>query len=98
MRERYAQLGLPPADVIILADEVSVSRYFDAALAEGATAKQAANWVMGDLMAYCKVPACQGIIVHVKRAEETLFETSGLKDPAMTLHCHAALRCTFCDV
>lgn len=61
VRERYAQLGLPPADVITLAEEVSVSRYFDAALAEGATAKQAANWVMGDLMAHCKVVFVNGL-------------------------------------
>ena len=64
VRKRYAQLGLPAADVIILADEVSVARYFDAALAEGATAKQAANWVMGDLMAYCKVLSGQQVLLH----------------------------------
>ena len=55
MCARYAELGLPPADVIILADDTAVSRYFDGALAAGAPAKQAANWVMRDLMAHCKV-------------------------------------------
>ncbi|KAF8058122.1 hypothetical protein HT031_005782 [Scenedesmus sp. PABB004] len=53
-RARYLSLGLPRADVLILADELSTSDYFDAALAAGAPAKAAANWVMGDLMAACK--------------------------------------------
>jgi hypothetical protein len=54
-RQRYLALGLPPADVLILADEVATAQYFDAALGQGAAAKAAANWIMGDIMAHCKV-------------------------------------------
>ncbi len=48
-------LKLPVADALILADELPVSRYFDAVVAAGASPKLAANWVLGDLMAYTKV-------------------------------------------
>jgi aspartyl-tRNA(Asn)/glutamyl-tRNA(Gln) amidotransferase subunit B len=54
-RERYLSLGLPKADVLILADELATAEFFDAAMAAGAPAKAAANWVMGDIMAACKV-------------------------------------------
>lgn len=54
-RQRYLSLGLPPADVLILADELATADFFDAAVASGAAAKAAANWIMGDVMAYCKV-------------------------------------------
>lgn len=54
-RARYTQqLGLPPGDVAVLADEAATASYFDAAVAAGAPAKQAANWIMGDIMAHCK--------------------------------------------
>jgi aspartyl-tRNA(Asn)/glutamyl-tRNA(Gln) amidotransferase subunit B len=43
------------ADVLILADDPAVSQYYDAVLAAGAAPKQAANWINGDIMAYCKV-------------------------------------------
>ena len=54
-RERYTELGLPVADVLVLADELPTAHYFDAVLKAGAAAKPAANWVMGDIMAFCKV-------------------------------------------
>ena len=54
-RRRYSQLGLPPADVLVLADELPTAQYFEAVLAAGAPAKPAANWIMGDIMAFCKV-------------------------------------------
>lgn len=56
VRARYLGLNLPVADVLILADEQAVARYFDAVLAAGAPPKQATNWIVGDIMAYCKVP------------------------------------------
>ena len=52
-------MGLPIADVLILADEKPFSRYFDAALEAGAPPKLAANWVLGDVMAHSKVIICQ---------------------------------------
>lgn len=54
-RARYLHLGLPPADVTVLADDLETTRLFDAVLATGVTPKVAANWLMGDIMAYCKV-------------------------------------------
>lgn len=54
-RRRYRQLGLPAADVLVLADELPTAQYFDSVLAAGAAAKPAANWIMGDIMAFCKV-------------------------------------------
>ena len=54
VRARYASLGLSQYDVLVLADELAVARYFDALLAAGAPPKPAANWVMGDVMAAAK--------------------------------------------
>lgn len=54
VRARYAALGLSQYDVLVLADELAVCRYFDAVLAAGAPPKPAANWVQGDVMAAAK--------------------------------------------
>ena len=54
-RRKYRGLGLPAADVLVLADELPTAHYFDNVLAAGAAAKPAANWIMGDIMAFCKV-------------------------------------------
>ena len=54
-RNKYTNLGLPVADVLVLADELATAQYFDAVLKAGAPAKPAANWIMGDIMAFCKV-------------------------------------------
>jgi aspartyl-tRNA(Asn)/glutamyl-tRNA(Gln) amidotransferase subunit B len=54
-RARYEALGLPVDDVLLLADAKATGDYFDAVLAEGADAKAAANWIMGDIMGYMKV-------------------------------------------
>lgn len=54
-RARYQSLGLPRADVLILADELATAEFFDATMSAGAPAKAAANWIMGDIMAACKV-------------------------------------------
>ena len=59
-RRQYRELGLPAADVLVLADELPTAQYFDAVLAAGTPAKPAANWIMGDIMAFCKarLPFC----------------------------------------
>nr|CAD1820929.1 unnamed protein product [Ananas comosus var. bracteatus] len=41
-------------DVLFLANDSSVADFFDAALENGADAKLAANWIMGDIAAYMK--------------------------------------------
>ncbi|OWY68031.1 aspartyl/glutamyl-tRNA amidotransferase subunit B [cyanobacterium TDX16] len=52
-RHRYeSELGLSAYDARVLTDERSVSEYFEATVAAGASAKQAANWIMGDIAAY----------------------------------------------
>lgn len=54
-RRRYAELGLPPADVLLLTDDVSTAAYFEEVLAAGAPPKPAANWILGDVLAHCNV-------------------------------------------
>lgn len=52
-RERYLCLGLSIYDVLVLSDDVGTASFFDALLVEGINPKAAANWVMGDITAYC---------------------------------------------
>ena len=54
IRQRFRDLKLPPADVLVLADELAVAHFFDQTLAAGAVPKAAANWIMGDITAFCK--------------------------------------------
>ncbi|XWK88076.1 MAG: Asp-tRNA(Asn)/Glu-tRNA(Gln) amidotransferase subunit GatB [Phormidium sp.] len=52
-RHRYeSELGLSPYDARVLTDDRAVAEYFEATVANGASSKQAANWVMGDITAY----------------------------------------------
>ncbi|NEP61426.1 MAG: Asp-tRNA(Asn)/Glu-tRNA(Gln) amidotransferase subunit GatB [Symploca sp. SIO2G7] len=54
-RERYIQeLGLSAYDSRVLTDDRQVAEYFEGTVTAGANAKQAANWVMGDIAAYLK--------------------------------------------
>ena len=54
-RRRYAELGLPRADVLLLTDDVASAAYFEAAVAAGAPPKAASNWILGDIAAFCNV-------------------------------------------
>ncbi|MGX6972723.1 Asp-tRNA(Asn)/Glu-tRNA(Gln) amidotransferase subunit GatB [Vagococcus lutrae] len=52
-RERYIKdLGLPEYDAMVLTLTREMSDFFDATLEAGADAKQASNWLMGDVSAY----------------------------------------------
>eukprot|EP00803_Ostreobium_quekettii_P001907 evm.model.scf_3150.2 EVM.evm.TU.scf_3150.2 scf_3150:5450-9315(-) len=53
-RERYLGLGLPRKDVLVLTDEADIGNFFDQVLDLGAPAKAVTNWLLGDIMAYCK--------------------------------------------
>lgn len=54
-RHRYeGELGLSAYDARVLTDDRKVAEYFEATVAAGANAKQAANWVMGDITAHLK--------------------------------------------
>ncbi len=39
----------------MLTEDAATSALFDAVLAAGAPVKPAANWIQGDIMAFCKV-------------------------------------------
>ncbi|HEY9874437.1 MAG TPA: Asp-tRNA(Asn)/Glu-tRNA(Gln) amidotransferase subunit GatB [Candidatus Obscuribacterales bacterium] len=52
-RHRYeSELGLSPYDARVITDDRLVAEYFETTVAAQANAKQAANWVMGDIAAY----------------------------------------------
>eukprot|EP00200_Dunaliella_tertiolecta_P005218 CAMPEP_0202346230 /NCGR_PEP_ID=MMETSP1126-20121109/5112_1 /ASSEMBLY_ACC=CAM_ASM_000457 /TAXON_ID=3047 /ORGANISM="Dunaliella tertiolecta, Strain CCMP1320" /LENGTH=591 /DNA_ID=CAMNT_0048937613 /DNA_START=14 /DNA_END=1789 /DNA_ORIENTATION=+ len=53
-RARYLSLGLPLQDVLVLADEPTIATFFDTVLATNVNPKAAANWITGDIQAYCK--------------------------------------------
>ena len=54
-RQRYQDAGLTLKEVLALTDDMGTAGYYDATVAAGAPAKTAANWVLGDLTAHCKV-------------------------------------------
>ncbi|KRN57405.1 MULTISPECIES: Asp-tRNA(Asn)/Glu-tRNA(Gln) amidotransferase subunit GatB [Carnobacterium] len=52
-RKRYVEeLGLPEYDAMVLTLTKEMSDFFEATLAENADAKQASNWLMGEVSAY----------------------------------------------
>jgi len=51
-RDRYQKLGLGTYEANLIADDRSVSDYFEAVLATKADPKSAFNWIMGDITAY----------------------------------------------
>ena len=52
-QKRYVeQLGLPAYDAAILTVAKETADFFEATVAAGAEAKQASNWIMGELLAY----------------------------------------------
>lgn len=71
-RERYQSIGLSMSDALVLSDEVETSTFYDNLLKCGATAKPAANWVMGDITAYCKEHRLT--MKDIKMSEGTLTE------------------------
>lgn len=55
-RLRYQEMfGLSSYDAFLLSDDADVAKYFEDAIAVGADAKQAANWIMGDITKTLKV-------------------------------------------
>jgi Asp-tRNA(Asn)/Glu-tRNA(Gln) amidotransferase B subunit len=82
VRRRYADLNLPSADILILADEMPILRYFDAVVAAGASPKLAANWVLGDLMAFTKVPVLWPLrLLQGDTGAKLAFEVWHARDP-----------------
>ncbi|MEC1720005.1 Asp-tRNA(Asn)/Glu-tRNA(Gln) amidotransferase subunit GatB [Schinkia azotoformans] len=76
-RERYVgELGLPAYDAAVLTVSKETSDFFEAAVAAGADAKQASNWIMGELSAYLNA---NNVELHdVKLTAEGLAKLIGL--------------------
>lgn len=52
-RHRYeTDLGLSAYDARVLTDDRAIAQYFEATVTAGAPAKQAANWIMGDISGF----------------------------------------------
>ena len=92
-RQRYQEAGLTLKEVLALTDDMGTAGYYDAVVAAGAAPKTAANWVLGDLTAHCKVglpcPRSQG---H-RCAEDlmtNLWLLSGLSGRHDSIHVHHA--------
>jgi aspartyl-tRNA(Asn)/glutamyl-tRNA(Gln) amidotransferase subunit B len=76
-RHRYeSELGLSAYDTRVLTDERSVAEYFEATVAAGASAKQAANWIMGDIAAFLNSNKLS--ITEIALQPKTLAELIGL--------------------
>ncbi len=76
-RQRYEQdLGLSPYDARVLTDDRAMTEYFEAAIAANANAKQAANWLMGDISAYLNTE--KAAITDLALTPQTLAEMIGL--------------------
>ena len=76
-KKRYVEeLGLPAYDAAILTVTKETSDFFEAAVNEGADAKQASNWIMGELSAYLNA---EGKELHeIKLTPQSLAGMIGL--------------------
>lgn len=78
-RDRYAKsLGLSIYDARVLADERAVAEYFEAAVAIGADAKAAANWITQDIAGYLNAEKLS--ITEIALTPENLAEMVQLID------------------
>jgi len=76
-RHRYENdMGLSPYDARVLTDDRAIAQYFEAAIAAGAPAKQAANWIMGDISGYLNNE--KKSITDLPLTPESLAEMIGL--------------------
>ncbi|MBC1458322.1 Asp-tRNA(Asn)/Glu-tRNA(Gln) amidotransferase subunit GatB [Listeria newyorkensis] len=74
---RYvADLGLPAYDAMVLTLTKEMSDFFEATIAKGADAKQASNWLMGEVSAYLN--AEQQELADTKLTPENLAGMIGL--------------------
>ncbi|KAK4603349.1 hypothetical protein RGQ29_012050 [Quercus rubra] len=53
-RRRHEKMDLSMQDVLFLANDINVAKFFDATIAKGSDVKLAANWIMRDIAAYMK--------------------------------------------
>ncbi|QED46477.1 Asp-tRNA(Asn)/Glu-tRNA(Gln) amidotransferase subunit GatB [Cytobacillus dafuensis] len=70
-KKRYVEdLGLPAYDAAVLTVTKEMADFFEATVAAGAEAKQASNWLMGEVSAYLKA--------EQKELDETALTPAGL--------------------
>ena len=78
-RKRYeTDFGLSPYDARVLTDDRTIAEYFDATVAAKASAKPAANWIMGDISGYLNTEKLS--ISDIPLKPEELAELVGLID------------------
>ena len=78
-RKRYeTDFGLSPYDARVLTDDRAMAEYFDATVAANASAKPAANWIMGDISGYLNTEKLS--ISDIPLKPEELAELVGLID------------------
>lgn len=76
-KARYInELGLPAYDAMVLTQSKDVSDFFEATIAAGTDAKQASNWIMGEVMAYLNAEAKE--ITEVPLTPEALAKLIAL--------------------
>ncbi|AFY82218.1 Asp-tRNA(Asn)/Glu-tRNA(Gln) amidotransferase subunit GatB [Oscillatoria acuminata] len=76
-RDRYeTDFGLSPYDARVITDDRTVAEYFEATLAAGGDAKQAANWIQGDITGYLKTEKLN--ITDIALTPVALAELTGL--------------------
>ena len=75
-RGRYTdEMGLSAYDAGVLTADLALAAYFDAVVAAGASAKQAANWVTGELSRLINRQAASGL-----RADRVALRPEGLAE------------------
>lgn len=62
LRSRLAAAGLPEDATLQLAEDSATAAYYDAAVTAGANPVQAANWILRDIVAWCKE---NGVCYHM---------------------------------
>jgi aspartyl-tRNA(Asn)/glutamyl-tRNA(Gln) amidotransferase subunit B len=76
-RRRYeADLGLSAYDARVMTDDRATTEYFEATITAGGSAKQVANWIMGDIAAYLNAEKLT--ITDIPRQPQALAELVAL--------------------
>lgn len=78
-KARYVEeLGLPPADAVVLTSSIELADYFELCLKHFNNAKQVGNWVMGPLLGLLKSEGLE--VAESPIGAEALAELLGLVD------------------
>ena len=88
LRARLSDAGLPTDVALIVAEEVETAKYFDAAVAAGADPVQAGNWIVRDLMQWCKEHAVRTLDCVVVRIWHRLYTCCSVQQCSLSRHCN----------